>query len=60
MSGLVLVTEPALGFVDRAVLVIVDAHRADGTFAEVEDFVTRERAFAGDCGHLVIAVEMVL
>ena len=55
-----LFTEPASGLVDEAELVVVNAHRADGAFAEVEDFVTRGRAFAGDAGHLVIAVEMVL
>jgi hypothetical protein len=35
------------------------AHCADGAFAEVEDFVTRGWAFAGDGGHVVLAVEMV-
>ena len=55
-----LVTEPAVGLVDETILVVVNAHRADGAFAEVEDFVARGRAFAGDGGHLVVAVQMVL
>ena len=55
-----LVTEPSLGLVDEAVLLIVNAYRAEGAFAEVENFVTRGRAFTGDGGHLIVAVEMVL
>ena len=55
-----LFTQPAMGLVDEAELVIVHAHRADRAFAEVEDFVTRGRPFAGDGSHLVIAVQMVL
>src|SRR5438876_8358427 len=34
-----LFTHPAIGLVDEAKLVIVNSHRADGAFAEVEDFV---------------------
>src|SRR5438034_5606061 len=36
-----LLTQPALGLVDEAELVIVNTNRADRAFAEVEDFVTR-------------------
>ena len=36
-----LFTQPAMGLVDETILVVVDAHRADRAFAEVEDFVTR-------------------
>src|SRR5437016_4375284 len=42
-------TQPALGLVNEAKLVVVDAHRADGAFAEIEDFVTRGLvSLAGD------------
>src|SRR5208283_5986883 len=41
-------------------LIVVDAYRTDSALAEVEDFVTRGRPFAGDGGHLVIAIQMVL
>src|SRR5881296_1243920 len=34
-----LFTHPAIGLVDEAKLVIVNPHRADRAFAEVEDFV---------------------
>src|SRR5438045_3358910 len=34
-----LFTYPAIGLVDEAKLVIVNPHRADGAFAEIEDFV---------------------
>src|SRR5437762_1908563 len=54
-----LFTQPALGLVDEAVLVIVNANRADRAFAEVEDFMTHGRAFAGDGGHLVETIQMV-
>ena len=40
-SRMGLFAQPALGLVDEAELVVVDAHRADRAFAEVEDFVTR-------------------
>src|SRR5436190_5002248 len=43
-----LLTQPALGLVDEAELVIVNTNRADRAFAEVEDFVTRGGTFAGD------------
>src|SRR5207237_9413831 len=44
-----LFTQPALGLVNEAKLVVVDAHRADGAFAEIEDFVTRGLvSLAGD------------
>src|SRR6185437_13197350 len=46
--------------VDETILVVVNAHRTDGALAEVEDFVTRGRAFAGNGGRLVITIEMVL
>ena len=52
--------QPAVGLVNETVLVVVNAHRADGAFAEVEDFMARGRALAGDGGHLVVAVQMVL
>src|SRR3954452_18848309 len=53
-------TEPALRLIDEAILVVIDAHRTDGAFAEVEDLVTRRRALAGDGGGLVVAIKMVL
>src|SRR5436190_3890689 len=44
-----LFTKPTLGLIDKPVLVVVDAHRADGAFAEVEDLVTRGLvSLAGD------------
>src|SRR5207302_2023853 len=55
-----LLTQPAGGLVDEAELVIVDAHRPDSAFPEVEDFMTIGRAFAGDQVYLVVAVQMVL
>ena len=55
-----LFTDPTGGLVDEPELVVVDAHCADGAFAEVEDFVPRGRSLAGDRVHLVVAVEMVL
>ena len=59
-SGLGLLAQPALRLVDEAELVVVDAHRADRAFAEVEDLVTLGRALAGEHGRLVVAVEVVL
>ena len=59
-SDVRLFAQPAVGLVDEAELVVVDAHRADGALAEVEDLVARRRALAGDHGRLVVAVEMVL
>ena len=53
-------SDPALGLLNEAVLEVVNAHRAKGTFAEVENLVARRRTFAGDGGHLVVAVQMVL
>src|SRR5437764_8940242 len=53
-------TQPALGLVNEAKLVVVKTHRADGAFAEVEDLVTVRSAFAGNGVHLVVTVEMVL
>src|SRR5438034_6966462 len=35
-----LFTQPTLGLVDETILVVVNTHRADGAFAEVEDLVT--------------------
>ena len=55
-----LFAQPASGLVDEAELVVVNTHRADRAFAEVEDLVTRGRPFAGDGGHLVVAIQMVL
>src|SRR5882672_5880130 len=55
-----LAAEPAVRLLDEAILVVVDAHRAEGAFAEVEDFVAIRRTLAGDHVHLVVAVEMVL
>src|SRR5439155_9945988 len=34
-------TKPAIGLVDETILVVVNAHRAYGAFAEVEDLVAR-------------------
>ena len=55
-----LFTQPALRLVDEAELVIINSHRTDRALAEVEDHMTRGWAFAGDGGHLVVAVQMVL
>src|SRR5882724_10050097 len=55
-----LFTQPAVGLVNEPVLVVVNANRADGAFAEVEDFVTVRWPFAGDGVHLIVAVQMVL
>jgi hypothetical protein len=45
-----LLTQPAGGLVDETKLIVVNAHRTDCAFAEVEDFVTCGRPFAGDGG----------
>src|SRR5208337_5074317 len=55
-----LLTEPAPGLIDEAEFVIVNANRADRAFAEVENFMARGWAFAGESGYLVIAIEVVL
>src|ERR1700693_5472567 len=55
-----LFTQPALGLVDEAEFVIVDAHRADRTFTEIEDFMANGWALAGDRSHLVVAIQVVL
>ena len=55
-----LFAEPAAGLVDEAILVVVDAHRTERAFAEVEDFVPVRRTLAGDHVHLVVAVQMHL
>src|SRR5947199_5193166 len=55
-----LFTHPAIGLVDEAKLVIVNPHRADGAFAEVEDFVALLRTLAGDGVCLVVAIQVVL
>src|SRR5213080_5457796 len=44
-----LFTKPTLRLIDEPVLVVVNANRADGAFAEVEDLVTRGLvSLAGD------------
>jgi hypothetical protein len=43
-----LFAEPALWLIDEAEFVIVNAHRPDCAFAEVEDLMTDGRAFAGN------------
>src|SRR5205814_9227615 len=55
-----LLTQPALGLVDEAILVVVDASRTDAAFAEIEGLVTRRRTLAGDQGGLIVTDEMVL
>jgi len=45
--------------VNETILVVVNAHCPDRAFAEVEDFVTVRRTFAGNRWHLVVAVQMV-
>src|SRR2546423_609616 len=55
-----LFTQPAVGLVNEPVLVVVNANRADGAFAKVEDFVTRGRAFAGNGRRLVITIQVIL
>src|SRR5258708_23299223 len=55
-----LFTQPAVGLVNEPVLVVVNANRADGAFAEVEDLVALGRTFAGDGVRLVVTVQMVL
>src|SRR5204862_6125412 len=54
-----LFTRPALGLVDEAILVVVNAHRADGALAEIEYLVTRGRPLASDGVRLVITIQMV-
>src|SRR5437867_9741948 len=55
-----LLAHPTSGLVDETKLVVVNTDRADGAFAEIEDFVTRGRTLAGDGGHLIVAIQMVL
>src|ERR1700749_2489363 len=57
---MVLRANPTLRLVNEAVFVVIDAYRTEGDFAEIEDFMPRGRAFAGDRGCLVVAVKMVL
>jgi molybdopterin-binding protein len=45
---------------DKSELEIINAHRTDGAFAEIEKLVAGRRAFPRDHGHLVVAIEMVL
>src|SRR5581483_1265244 len=52
--------EPAAGLIDETVLKVVDAHRAERGFGEVEELLTRRRTFPGDEIHLIVAVEMHL
>ena len=55
-----LFAEPACGLVDEAELVVVDAHRADRAFAEIEDLVTVRGPLPVMQVQLVVAIEMVL
>src|SRR3954454_13903712 len=55
-----LLTEPALGLVNKTILVVIDSHRANCAFTEVEDFVTVRLAFASDGSRLVVAIEVIL
>ena len=55
-----LAADPAAGLVNEAILEVVDPHRGEVAFREVEDFVAGRRTLAGDHVQLVIAVEMVL
>src|SRR5438876_2601067 len=48
--------QPAGGLVDEAELIVVNAHRADRAFAQVENLVARGRAFAGDGSQLIVAI----
>ena len=52
--------EPAAGLVDKAELIVVNAHRSDGAFDEVKNLMPFGWAFSGDRVHLVIAIQMVL
>ncbi|MNP35678.1 hypothetical protein D3C76_1290210 [compost metagenome] len=52
--------EPAIRLIEKAVLIIVDTHRPQITFAEIEDFVTVGRAFSGEHRGLVITVQVHL
>src|SRR5438270_12965742 len=47
-------TQPALGLVNEAKLVVVKTHRADGAFAEVEDLVTVRWPLTSDGVHLIV------
>src|SRR5436305_10535789 len=54
-----LFTKPTLRLTDEPVLVVVNAHRTDRAFAEVEDLVTRGLiSLASDKIQLVIAVQI--
>ena len=44
----------------EAVLVVVDMHRAERSFREVEDLVPVRRTLAGEYVQLVVAVEVDL
>ena len=59
-SGLIGAAEPAVRLVDEAVLVVVDAHRAERAFGEVEELVPLRGSLAGDQVDLIVAVEMDL
>src|SRR5260370_4484326 len=51
---------PACRLVDESVLEVVNPHCAQRAFTEVEDFMTRRRAFASDGGHRVVTIQMCL
>src|SRR6266404_4599673 len=51
-----LFAHPTSGLINEAKLVVVNSDRADGAFAEIEDFMTRGGALAGNGGHLIIAI----
>src|SRR5439155_9625602 len=55
-----LFTEPAAGLVNETILVVVNANRANGAFAEIEDFVTVRWPLTSDGSHLIVAVQMIL
>src|SRR4029077_6799224 len=55
-----LFTQPATWLIDETILVVVNSHRADCAFAEVEDFVTLRWALARDGSHLIVAIQVVL
>jgi hypothetical protein len=50
--------QPALGLVDEMILIVVNANCANCAFAKVEDFMTGGRAFAGEHGGLVVAINV--
>src|SRR5207247_4864070 len=57
---MVFLAEPAAGLVDKAILVVINANRAERALAEIKNLVSLRRPLARDQIELIVAVEVVL